>query len=248
MMENQQLRRADFITSIILLLFSLWILGQALQMPMKDTFGGVTNVWYVSPALLPLFISVGLFALGVTLLVHSVKTGGAAYFFERLKVRGQGFPESFVRFGSILLAFLTLVYLDIPRIDFFLCILLFMLFFVSAFYYDDDHILHSLSLFYLAGQGIILVLFVTGIAAALQSAFKYSMDVVALLFFLVMLFYLRKMTRKREDYQKKWLIALIVTIVTPAVIAPVFRYLLLVPLPKEGGIIELLNLIYYTIR
>lgn len=55
-MKKKELRKADFITSILLLLFSVWVIMETLKMPMKDTFGGVQNVWYVSPALFPLII------------------------------------------------------------------------------------------------------------------------------------------------------------------------------------------------
>ena len=33
-------------------------------MPMKDSFGGVMNVWYVSPALLPMIIGFAIIAAG----------------------------------------------------------------------------------------------------------------------------------------------------------------------------------------
>ena len=33
-------------------------------MPMKDTWGGVQNVWFVSPALFPLFVGAMIMLLG----------------------------------------------------------------------------------------------------------------------------------------------------------------------------------------
>jgi hypothetical protein len=53
MMDKDKLRKADIFSGSIIMLFGLWIISQALQMPMKDSWGGVQNVWYVSPALLP---------------------------------------------------------------------------------------------------------------------------------------------------------------------------------------------------
>jgi len=97
-MKKKELRRADFITSVLLLLFSVWIIMETLKMPMKDTFGGVQNVWYVSPALFPLIISIFIMVLGAVLLIHSIKTGGAKYFLDNFSVRYKGLSEKNIRF------------------------------------------------------------------------------------------------------------------------------------------------------
>jgi hypothetical protein len=56
MLEIEKLRKADIFSGVIISLFGLWVVGQALKMPMKDSWGGVQNVWFVSPALFPLFV------------------------------------------------------------------------------------------------------------------------------------------------------------------------------------------------
>jgi hypothetical protein len=53
MMEKEKLRKADIFSGGIISLFGLWVISQALKMPMKDSWGGVQNVWFVSPALFP---------------------------------------------------------------------------------------------------------------------------------------------------------------------------------------------------
>ena len=248
MMDKEQLRRADFVTSIILIAFSLWMLGATLQMPMRDTFGGVTNVWYVSPALMPLFISVAIFILGIVLLVHSIQVGGARQFIERFKAREQGLPESTFRFLAILLALISFVYLNIPRIDFFLCIVLFLFYFISAFYFDDERILKRSTALYFAAHVVLLLLFVTGVARTLQSAFLYSVDVLTLLFIVGLIFYVRRLAGDGEVNKRRFRVTLIVTFVVPILLIPIFRYGLRVPLPVEGGIVELMNLVYYSLR
>ena len=70
MMDKDKLRKADFFSGIIILLFGAWIVRQAFKMPMKDSYAGVQNVWYVSPALFPLLIGsilalLGLFLVGL---------------------------------------------------------------------------------------------------------------------------------------------------------------------------------------
>ena len=252
MMEQKQLRRADLVTGIILFLGGVWICLEAFKMPMKDSFGGVQNVWYVSPALFPLITGVAILILSAMLLVNAVRSIGREGFAEwktQLAARfesKQGLSEPSVRFLGIILLFITFVFLFIPRIDFFLGSVLFLLTFITMFHYDDDAIFHRLLIFYLAGCAIFVLYFWFGISALLEGAFKYSSDVLFLIFLIVYGVYAR-LQAADEGLRKKFRISLLLSIVIPLLLVPIFRYFLLVPLPKEGGIIKLMNLIYYTI-
>jgi len=248
MMDHDRIRKADFVTSIILQLFALWMLQATLKMPMKDTFGGVRNVWYVSPALFPLCISIALFILGTVLLIHSLRSGGARQFIQGLKERERGLSNSSRRFIAILLALISFVYLYIPRIDFFLCIILFLLFFISVFYFDEVRLLKKLTLFYGGGSLVFLLLFLSGLSRILNGAFKYSTDVLALLFFIACYVYTRVLVRGDAALKHKLRVTLIMTFTPAVLLVPVFRYFLLVPLPHEGGIIGIMNLIRFALR
>ncbi|MFQ3621821.1 MAG: hypothetical protein SNJ78_12860, partial [Spirochaetales bacterium] len=132
MMDKTKLRGADVVTSFLLFAFGLWVLFQAFQMPMKDTYGGVINVWYVSPALFPIFIGVGILLLSVNILVHAIKEGGIRVAKEYLKTKKTArLSDKGFRFLAILIPLISLVYMNLPRIDFFLSILFFLLFFIS---------------------------------------------------------------------------------------------------------------------
>jgi len=61
MLEKEQLRKADIFSGLAIFLFGLFIVLMASEMPMKDSWGGVQNVWYVSPALFPLFVAGAMF-------------------------------------------------------------------------------------------------------------------------------------------------------------------------------------------
>ena len=74
MMDTDKLRKADLFSGSIIVLFGLWVISQALKMPMKDSWGGVQNVWYVSPALFPLFVGAMIALLGVLLMRTALKT------------------------------------------------------------------------------------------------------------------------------------------------------------------------------
>lgn len=249
MLDKSKLRGADFITSIGLIAFGIWVLFQTFQMPMKDTYGGVINVWYVSPALFPLFIGAGIILLSLNILIHALKTGGLQVFKEFLQSKkGFHLTEKGYRFLAILVPLLSLVYMNLPRIDFFLSILLFLLFFITVFYFDEFNLLKKLLAFYSIEMGVLLLLFLTGIDTILTQAFRYSIDILALVLIVALYLFLKLCIKGQEEYKQKLRHALFISILTPLLLVPSFRFFLRVPLPKEGGIVDILFILYYTIR
>ena len=248
MMEKTKLRQADFVSSILFILFGLWILFQAFQMPMQDTFGDVQNVWYVSPALMPLIIGTAISILGTVLLVSSIKSGGAANFIESMKSIRLNISESGYRFIGVLVALVTFVYLYIPRVDFFMSILFFLSYFIPAYAFDSLRELKKLTAFYSAVALFMLILFVTPIAAALNGAFEFTTDVIILIATIAINIYAARLASPSELNRRRYRTGLIVSIITPLFLTPAFRFFLLVPLPHEGGIVQLMQVIYYSIR
>ena len=248
MMEGKTLRKADFLTSILLVFFGLWVVYQAFQMPMTATYGGVNSVWYVSPALLPIIIGAALVILGVVLLVHSIRSGGAAAFIEGVRTVELRVSASTQRFLGIILALVTFVYLYIPRVDFFPSILLFLVYFIPAYFYDEMPVLRRLTAMYAAIGVMFVVLFATPVAESLNRVYMFATDIVALLAVVGVCVYARALARGSELNKKRFRIGLIVSLVTPLILTPVFRFALLVPFPREGGIVQLMQLIYYSIR
>ncbi len=247
MLEGKPLRRADFITGIILILFSLWMLIETFQMPMRDTYGGVENVWYVSPALLPLIIGIGLLILGVILLIHSIKLGGAHYFFETCKQYTNLLSESNYRFIAILIMLITFVYLFLPRFDFFLSILLFLFVFISVFYFEDRQIFNRLVLGYIAGCIFFILVYSTGLHPILINYYVYTMDLILFVYFLFLAAYTKLLIQRKSEYQRSYIITLSVSFLVPLILCPIFKYALLVPLPVEGIVIEFMNQIRYSL-
>ncbi|MFO7732010.1 MAG: hypothetical protein R6V86_14730 [Spirochaetia bacterium] len=248
MMETKRLRQADFITSILLILFGAWVLFEAFQMPMKGTYGGVKNAWYVSPALLPLIIGGSVFLLGIVLLMTAIRSGGASDCIQTIRSFKPATNVQLERFAAIVLAFVVLVYLFIPRVDFFLSIWFFLSYLILAFYSDSHKILRRLSLTYAVISIIFLIIFCCGLAEKLNSGFEYSTDVIALVSILLFHGYAIRMSIGSSELKKKYMLSAVISIIFPLVLAPVFRFALLVPLPNEGGIIDLMSLIYYLVR
>ncbi len=248
-MEEKKLRQYDFVTSLFLVAFGIWELTETFKMPMKDSYGGVQAVWYVSPALFPLFIGGDLILLGVILLTHSIRTGGASGFILSLKSAAKTrISNETVRMLTVLLALASFIYILIPHIDFYLSIALFLFFLCTAFYPDHDDFRKKFVLHYLAGTGLILLLIVTGLSGVLKDILKYNMDILALIFLIYLNISGRFLAKGYGIPSKLIRQVTLVSLIVPLILCPLFRYFLLVPLPVEGGIIKLMNLVYYAVR
>ncbi|HSB05941.1 MAG TPA: tripartite tricarboxylate transporter TctB family protein [Thermodesulfobacteriota bacterium] len=248
-MEKTELRKKDFITSIILIAFGIFMVLYAVTViPMKDSWGGVMNVWFVSPGLFPVCIGILIIIMGIVLCHRAIKDGGAHKFLEDLSRRQKDSSGKTLRFLGILLVIVAYVYLYIPRIDYFLSTLLCLMVFISFFYLDDPGILKKLFTFYLAGCLFFLILSLAGIDKQLNKSFSYSTDILVFLFFLAYVIYCWTLARRDKVMRKKWRLSLIMSVVPSLILIPSFNYFLLVPLPVEGAFIELMNIVRYAFR
>ena len=251
MLEKDKLRKADMFSGFVFVVFGLWIISQALKMPMKDSWGGVQNVWFVSPALFPLFVGAMISIMGILLTVMAFKVVGRHEFHRVLRWLGSQELVAFlqtsgtIRFYAMAVLFFSFVYLNLPRIDFFLCSILFLAVFISMFYFDDDALLQKLFYFYLAGTVICLGFFLLGLPAKLEKALPYPSDWLAIGFIVSYLVYAWVLIRQVPPLRKKYRTSLILAVVPPFIICPIFKYFLLVPMPTEGLVVALLDAIWY---
>lgn len=249
---KEKLRKYDFVTSIILIIVGIYELILTSKMPMRDTYSGVESTWYVSPALFPLFIGIGLILLSIMLMVNSITSGGLSCLirdFKEKRASGEGMSAKTFSVLVFLLHLASLVYLLIPRIDFFISLTIFLFSVIAFFYLDDEVIGKRIAKVFLIGTLVLLVLAVTGLDKVLNDAFFLTLDILALLFTIYIIVMVFRATKGNDAYRRKVRIALIVALVTPTILCPVFRYGLLVPLPVEGIIFNnIFNTIYYMIR
>jgi hypothetical protein len=243
------MRKKDFIASLLLIAFGIFmILYSIFEIPMKDSWGGVMNVWYVSPGLFPVWIGGLIILMGIVLCQRAIKDGGAKKFFEDLSHRKKDPSGKTLRFFGILLIIFSYVYLYIPRIDYFLSTMLCLMVFISFFYLDEPGFLKKLFAFYLAGGVLFLIVFLMGMDKQLNEKFPYFMDLLVFLFLLAYFTYCRILIGSDAVLKRKLRITLIMSIVPSLVLIPSFKYFLLVPLPVEGGFIELMNIVRYALR
>src|SRR5210317_2143821 len=188
MLEEENLRKADVFSGAIIGLFGLWVVLQALKMPMKDSWGGVQNVWYVSPAIFPLFVGCVIMLLGGLLCRTALKTIGFKAFAETARWLSSKALLQFLnsipnlRFYAVVGLLLSFVFLNIPRIDFFLSAVLFLAVFITSFFFDDAELLKKLFFFYLAGVIFLILYFSIGLNDPLSRVVPFPADILALFF------------------------------------------------------------------
>jgi putative tricarboxylic transport membrane protein len=251
MIEKEKLRKADVFSGALISLFGLWIISQAFKMPMKDSWGGVMNVWYVSPALLPLSIGIVLTVLGLMLCRIGLKAIGLTEFKNTVRWLSSKRMVSFltldttVRFYAIAVLFLTLVYVNLARIDFFLCAFLFLIAFITMFYFDDDAVLKRLLLFYIAGEVGFIIYFALHLGVFVDEFVPFGTDLLSLCFTLTYCLYAWRLVQQVHEHRRKFRISVMIGIVTPLIIGAIFKYFLMVPMPKEGLVVTFLDMVRY---
>lgn len=252
MMEIDKLRKADVFSGTLIFILGLFIVYQAFQMPMKDSYAGVQNVWYVSPALFPLFIGSMLALLGFLLMKTAISTVGKAGIssvFDYL--RSSDFLDFLklpvtIRFYGIVITLLIFVFLLVPRIDFFLAAILFLLIFFFMFYCGSDQALPLLIYQILAGAFLLTLFATTGLAEKVDEVIPFSADFFVILLIGTLIFQYYKLLKNDKERMSKFKISLIIGFLAPFTIGIIFKYFLLVPMPHEGLVVSLLDAIWYA--
>ena len=251
MLEKEKLRKADVYSGAVICFFGLWIVLQAFKMPMKDSWGGVQNVWYVSPAIFPLFVGCMIMLLGGLLCRTALKTIGFKAFAATARWLSSKALLQFLntvtnlRFYSIVVLFLSFVYLNIPRIDFFLSAVLFLSVFITSFYFDDAELLKKLFFFYLTGVMVLIIYFLFGFNELLSRIVPFPADILAICFIVAYCVYAWLLVRHELTLRKKYRTAMIVAFASPLAVGMIFKYFLLVPMPAEGLIVAVMDYFWY---
>lgn len=253
MLSKDKLRKADFITGLLIALLGLWVVSGALKMPMKESYGGVQNVWYVSPALFPLVIGSVLIILGSILMTIAVRTIGKGQTVELIKsIFNKIFSRyqlnfSSTRFLSIISCFAFYIFMNIPRVDFAIGSILFLFVFIQSFYIDEEKYLVRISLLFFVGSLLFVAYFAFGIAKSMQDSYKYFSDILNIVFILVMVGYTFMLVKGQPEQFRRFKIGLIISFLTPIIVGTIFKYRLLIPLPYEGLTAEFSDFLVYDV-
>ena len=245
------MRKADIYSGAAICLFGLWIILQALKMPMKDSWGGVQNVWYVSPAIFPLFVGSMIMLLGALLCRTALKMVGFKTFGETVRWLLSKALLQFLnsipnlRFYTIVVLFLSFVFLTIPRIDFFISAVLFMVVFITSFYFDDAMLLKKLFFLYLAGIIVLILYFAFGLNGPLGRIVPFPADILTICFTVSYSVYAWMLIRSNPMLRKKFRTAMIIAFVSPFIVGIIFKYFLLVLMPSEGLVVAVMDYFWY---
>lgn len=251
MLNKEDLRKADFFTGLLFFAFGLFMISQAVQMPMKDSWGGVESVWYVSPALFPLIVGSIISLLGLILTVKSyLEIGGKGCLAVIENIFSKNGYESLTsdssfRFYMVCSLFLFFVFLYVPRVDFIICSIFFLLVFITSFYFDNAELLKKIFLFYIGSSLILLLLFATGIITSANTIIPHFADYLTIIFIVLYSVFLINLTKTEPELRRKFKTSLTVSVITSFILGVVFRYLLLVPLMYEGVVIQIMDVIRY---
>ena len=252
MMEKDKLRKADIFSGSLIALLGLYIISQAFGMPMKDSWGGVQNVWYVSPALFPLLVGGMLTFLGIILIFIAFKEVGVAGIKSVLSfVASSEFikflkqPEV-IRFYGIVANLLVFVFLMVPRVDFFLGSILFLLVCFFMFYLRDAVLLIKVFWFTVSTATLLSVFFIMGLGETALKYLGFAQDWLVIGFIISLCLLVGRNVSGQVEVAKKYRLSIIIAFVAPLTIGVIFKYFLLVPMPFEGLIVQLLDSIWYA--
>jgi len=251
MIETEKLRKADVFSGTAILCLGLFIVYQAFQMPMKDSYAGVQNVWYVSPALFPLLVGSMLALLGLLLVrtaVAEVGKAGVISVFTYLSssdfIAFLKLPVT-IRYYGIVINLLIFVFLLVPHIDFFAAATLFLMTFFFMFYCGSDEDLPRLIYQIIIAAFVLGVYLFSGFAEKVSGVIPFSADLLIIIFIaLLILQYFKKIDN--PEFKRKFKISLIIGLLAPFTIGIIFKYFLLVPMPHEGLIVALLDAVWYA--
>jgi hypothetical protein len=150
-----------------------------------------------------------------------------------------------LRFYTIVVLFLSFVFLTIPRIDFFISAVLFLVVFITSFYFDDAMLLKKLFFFYLAGIIVLILYFAFGLNDPLGRIVPFPADILTICFIVSYSVYAWMLIRRNSMLRKKYRTAMILAFISPFIVGTIFKYFLLVLMPSEGLVIAVMDYFWY---
>jgi len=251
MLQKERLRKADAFMGILVFLIGGAIVLEALSFPRGAEMSGVRNDWYVSPALMPYIIGSGLALMGLILFATGLRASGIKAIIGAVRGAAAGLSRigrpqaSTVRFIAVTGVIAISVFLYIPRVDFVIAAAALLAGLMTMFVFDDEKLLLRLVVLWSALALAFFVYCASGLHAKATEGYYFSSDIVGGVVFLAYVVVAAKLSggQRRAKYASIILLSLAV----PLVLVPVFKYLLYIPLPREGGVVALMDFVRYDI-
>ncbi len=138
------------------------------------------------------------------------------------------------------------VFLMVPRIDFFLGAILFLLICFFMFYLGDTKLLLRVFWFTVFIAFFLGVFCGLGLNEKFADTVSFASDWVVIGFIASLCVFVGKSVKGNPEVFRKYRLSIIIGFVAPFTIGVIFKYLLLVPMPYEGLIVQLLDAIWYA--
>ena len=209
---------------------------------LADIFSWTDPRAVVPLALLPVVLVAAIAVLVVSARNHHREVGG-----QRAPQRLSGPSELTVRFAIIALLFAELVYLLVPNVDFFISMLLFLTVFTTTFHVGGKTLSRASMGTYLALGLAVALVFPTGLDRLVNAGYRYTSDFAVLAATLGYMVWAWRFVARDPVARGKLRTCLLIAWAAPLIVAPVFRFGLLVPLPHEGAVIELMQRLRYLL-
>lgn len=251
MMDIDRLRKADIFSGSLVIAVGLLVIWQSTKMPMQDSYGGVQNVWYVSPALFPLFVGCMLVVLGGGLMRTALRAVGLAgvrsslaFLTSKELLVYLKQPDN-MRYYGVVLNLLTFVFVLVPKVDFFLAAVLFLLALFCMYYCGDHRLMMRLLRWSLIFALMTVALLFTGLSGLVTVLGSRPGDwLVLMTIFVLGISSAVSLWHEREP-RRRFFLSLTIALLAPFTIGIIFKYFLLVPMPSEGIVVQLLDMIWY---
>ena len=243
------LRKADFWSSLVLIAVSAAMLLQTLTFPLRGTYAGVRNAWYVSPALFPLIIAGMLILLGLLLLARAVQSGGAAAALHDLRNPAAArFARASAAFWIVGGAIGAYVYGFVPYVDFVAATALFLLCFTSGFHLAETRAASALLAALIAGGIVLFAAALAGLMPGPRTTAAYLLDGVIWAAFVLAAAFAFAATIRDGALRHRFRQCFGTSLITAFLLGVIFKYGLLVPLPREGLTVALMDPAFYALR
>lgn len=241
-----RLRKADFWTALVILGIAAFMMVEALGYPLEGSYAGVRNVWYVSPALFPLMIAGMLILLSAYLLLRAISAGGARAAITELAQGAWGNAfRSAIDLWIVCLVLAAYILVLVPRIDFPIATILTLFTFLAVYYVErPSAAMRSLAVF-ISINALLLAATAVGFQPASRSAAFYWRDAAVLVATLLQVALVAFAVRRDEEAWLRFRRIVVVSTITPLLLSVVFKYGLIVPLPAEGLVVEIMERIRY---
>ena len=227
--EIYEMRKKDIITGIILIIVAVGMGVKALTYPLNESYAGVENAWYASPAFFPLIVSALILLLSMVLLGNAVK-----YIINNKDDSGKS--DNAIGKGneiySIIGLLLTFIYLYIPSTDFLIAGILFLSLLVALYTIPKAIPKVPIVLAYIALGLIFRITF--EIFAADNWSIQYIRDYILTLVYVLFSIFSYFSVKKNYQEKKRWLIVFIPSLIFMIFLVFSFKLGLRIPMPREG--------------